>query len=428
MTLNQSALLELTEAMRTADDGKLMRTLLHTILQALVDAEATEHIGAGMHEQNDTRTTQRNGSRTKVVSTTSGDLSVKIAKTRTGSFFPTLLHPRRRIDVALHAVVMEAYVHGVSTRKVDDLVVAMGAEAGISKSEVSRICAELDVEAAAFNTRDLSAQAFPYVFLDATYCKARVGGDRSAKGSRVASQAVVIATGVSADGRREVLGCAVGDSETTDFWTEFLRGLRDRGLGGVQLVISDHHRGLMNAIDATMAGAAWQRCRVHFMRNVLAKVPKGHADMVAAAIRTIFAQPSGKLVGEQVEVVAVMLRTAAPRGGRDAPRRQGGDHRVRRLPRGPLAQDLVHQPVGKVKPGGQAEDRCRGDLPQRCRPAPTLSLCADRGPRRVAGRRTPLPVRSLDGPAQPAHTHPAADRRHAGPGGDRHPSTPERIA
>ena len=115
MTLNQSALLELTEAMRTADDGKLMRTLLHTILQALVDAEATEHIGAGMHEQNDTRNTQRNGTRTKVVSTTSGDLSVKIAKTRTGSFFPTLLHPRRRIDVALHAVVMEAYVHGVLT-------------------------------------------------------------------------------------------------------------------------------------------------------------------------------------------------------------------------------------------------------------------------------------------------------------------------
>ncbi|MDQ3325553.1 MAG: IS256 family transposase, partial [Actinomycetota bacterium] len=177
---------------------------------------------------------------------------------------------------------------------------------------VSRICAELDVEVAAFNTRDLSGQAFPYVFLDATYCKARVGGDKAGKGSRVASQAVVIATGVSADGRREVLGCAVGDSETTDFWTEFLRGLRDRGLGGVQLVISDHHRGLMNAIDTTMAGAAWQRCRVHFMRNVLAKVPKGHADMVAAAIRTIFAQPTGKLVREQVEVVAVMLEPQLP--------------------------------------------------------------------------------------------------------------------
>ncbi len=426
MTLNQSALLELTEAMRTADDGKLMRTLLHTILQALVDAEATEHIGAGMHEQNDTRTTQRNGTRTKVVSTTSGDLAVKIAKTRTGSFFPTLLHPRRRIDVALHAVVMEAYVHGVSTRKVDDLVVAMGAEAGISKSGVSRICAELDVEVAAFNTRDLSGQAFPYVFLDATYCKARVGGDKAGKGSRVASQAVVIATGVSADGRREVLGCAVGDSETTDFWTEFLRGLRDRGLGGVQLVISDHHRGLMNAIDTTMAGAAWQRCRVHFMRNVLAKVPKGHADMVAAAIRTIFAQPTGKLVREQVEVVAVMLEPQLP-AGRDAAQREGGDHRVRRLPRGPLAQDLVDQPVGTVEPRGQAQDRCGRDLSQRRRTAPALGLCADRGPRRVAGRRAPLPLRRIDGPAHPAGAHRPRHRHDNGPGGNHDRRGPERI-
>ena len=272
MTLNQSALLELTEAMRTADGSKLMRTLLHTILQALVDAEATERIGAGMHEQNTTRTPQLNGTRSKVVSTTSGDLSVKIGKTRTGSCFPTLLHPRRRIDVALHGVVMGAYVHGVSTRKVDDLVTALGAETGISKSEVSRICADLDVEVAA----------------------------------------VVIATGVSAGGRREVLGCAVGDSETTDFWTEFLRGLRSRGLGRGQLVISDHHRDLMNAIDATMAGAAWQRCRVHFMRNVLAKVPKGQSDMVAAAIRTVFAQPTGPLVREQVEVVTVMLEPQLP--------------------------------------------------------------------------------------------------------------------
>jgi len=198
--------------------------------------------------------------------------------------------------VALHAVVMEAYVHGVSTRKVDDLVAALGAESGISKSEVSRICGELDEEVATFNGRDLSEQAFPYVFLDATYCKARVGGDSRGKGARVVSQAVVIATGVSADGRREVLGCQVGDSESEAFWGEFLRSLRERGLAGVQLVISDHHRGLMNAIDATMIGASWQRCRVHFMRNVLTRVPKGHSEMVAAAIRTIFAQPTGPLV------------------------------------------------------------------------------------------------------------------------------------
>jgi putative transposase len=312
MALDKSALLELTEALSSADDGQLMRRLLHTILQALIDAEAAQHIGADPHERTDTRTTLRNGTRDKTISTTAGDLTVKIAKTRTGSFFPSLLTPRRRIDVALYAVVMEAYVHGVSTRKVDDLVTALGAESGISKSEVSRICAELDTDVSAFNTRDLGEQAFPYVFLDATYCKARVGGDKYGKGARVVSQAVVIATGVSADGRREVLGCAVGDSETEDFWAQFLRGLRDRGLSGTQLVISDHHRGLMNAIDTVMVGAAWQRCRVHFMRNVLARVPKGQGEMVAAAIRTIFAQPTGPMVRAQVETVACMLEPQFP--------------------------------------------------------------------------------------------------------------------
>ncbi len=160
MALNQSALLELTEVLRSADEGQLMRSLLHTILQALIDAEAQAHIGAGLHERSDGRLTQRNGTRAKMVSTAAGDLAVKIPKTRTGSFFPSLLHPRRRIDVALHAVVMEAYVHGVSTRKVDDLVSALGAETGISKSEVSRICGELDTEVAAFNGRDLAGQGF----------------------------------------------------------------------------------------------------------------------------------------------------------------------------------------------------------------------------------------------------------------------------
>jgi putative transposase len=314
MALDQSALLELSEAMRSADDGELMRRLLHTILQALVDAEATAHIGAARHERSATRTTQRNGSRDKVVSTTAGDLTVKIPKTRTGSFFPSLLTPRRRIDQALHAVVMEAYVHGVSTtRKVDDLVAALGVEAGISKSEVSRICAELDADVAAFTGRTLDHLAFPYVFLDATYCKVRLPGPGgTARGGRVASQAVVIATGVSADGRREVLGCAVGDSETETFWAEFLRGLRERGLHGVQLVISDQHRGLTAAVAKVLLGAAWQRCRVHFMRNVLAKVPKASTEMVAAAIRTIFAQPTGELVREQVETVAAMLERQFP--------------------------------------------------------------------------------------------------------------------
>ncbi len=304
MALDQSALLEIVEMMRSADDGELMRRLLGTMMQALVDAEATEFIGAEPHQRTEDRTTQRNGSRDKLVTTAAGDLTVKIPKVRTGSFFPALLSPRRRIDVALHAVVMQAYVEGVSTRRVDDLVVAMGGT-GISRSQVSRICAQLDADVAAWRARPLDEQAFPYVFLDATYCKVRIN-------ARVVSQAVIIATGVSADGRREVLGCQVGDSETESFWTDFLRGLRDRGLTGVQLVISDSHRGLTNAVGTVMQGASWQRCRVHFMRNALAKVSKGHAEMVAATIRTIFAQPGPTEVRAQVDNVARMLEGEFP--------------------------------------------------------------------------------------------------------------------
>ena len=233
----------------------------------MIDAELTAVIGAGPYERTDARTAQRNGSRPRTLTTTAGDLELRIPKLRTGSFFPSLLERRRRVDQALFAVVMEAYLHGVSTRKVDDLVKALGADTGISKSEVSRICADLDAEVAAFRDRSLAEQAFPYVFLDATYCKARVN-------RRVVSQAVVIATGVAADGRREVLGFDVGDSEDGAFWTAFLRSLKARGLAGVQLVISDAHTGLKAAIGAVLLGAAWQRCRVHFMRNVLAGSPR----------------------------------------------------------------------------------------------------------------------------------------------------------
>ncbi len=200
---------------------------------------------------------------------------------------------------------MEAYLHGVSTRKVDDLVRALGADSGISKSEVSRICADLDSEVAAFRDRPLTEIAFPYVFLDATYCKARVN-------RRVVSQAVVIATGVAADGHREVLGFAVGDSEDGAFWTAFLRSLKARGLAGVQLVIADAHLGLRGAVEAVLSGAAVQRCRLHFVRNVLARVPKGNAEMVAAAIRTIFAQPDASHVRDQLDTIAGMLGRQFP--------------------------------------------------------------------------------------------------------------------
>jgi putative transposase len=306
MTLDQSALLEVLDALTAADVDDRIRQAAETIYQALIEAELTAVIGAAPYQRTGERTGLRNGHRRRLLTTTAGDLELRIPKLRTGSFFPSLLERRRRVDQALFAVVMEAYLHGVSTRKVDDLVKALGADSGISKSEVSRICADLDEEVAAFRDRSLAHTTFPYVFLDATYCKARIN-------RRVVSQAVVVATGVRADGWREVLGFAVGDSEDGAFWTAFLRSLKARGLAGVQLVISDAHTGLKQAISAVLLGAAWQRCRVHFLRNVLAQVPKGNAEMVAAAIRTIFAQPDAHHVREQLDVIAGMLGRQLPK-------------------------------------------------------------------------------------------------------------------
>lgn len=305
MALSQSALLEILDAIKEADVADRVRESAATIYQALIEAELTSVIGAEPHERTDARTTQRNGHRSRTLSTTAGDLELRIPKLRTGSFFPSLLERRRRVDQALYAVVMEAYLHGVSTRKVDDLVKALGVDTGISKSEVSRICADLDEEVAAFRGRTLTTDAYPYVFLDATYCKARVN-------RRVVSQAVVVATAVRADGNREVLGFDVGDSEDGAFWTAFLRSLKARGLHGVQLVISDAHEGLKAAIGSVFAAAAWQRCRVHFLRNVLTRVPRGNAEMVAAAIRTIFAQPDAEHVTSQLDMIATMLGRQFP--------------------------------------------------------------------------------------------------------------------
>ena len=305
MALRESDLSELLDALRAGGDIDVIRRSVELVLQALIEAEATGVIGAEPHERSDARTNQRNGHRPRLLSTKAGDLELAIPKLRRGSFFPSVLERRRRIDRALFAVVMEAYVHGVSTRKVDGLVKALGLGAGISKSEVSRICAELDGDMEDFRTRPLGHAAFPYVFCDATYVKARVRG-------RVVSRAVVVATGVTATGDREVLGVDVGDSESGAFWTAFLKGLRARGLDGVALVISDHHLGLKEAIGAVFVGSTWQRCRVHFMRNVLARVPRASAEMVAAAVRTIFAQPDAAHVRSQLAEVAHMLGAQFP--------------------------------------------------------------------------------------------------------------------
>ena len=305
MTLTESDLSELLDALKAGEFTERIRTSLEWVLQQLIEAEATAVIGARRYERSEGRQAQRNGHRPRLLSTPAGDVELGIPKLREGAFFPSLLERRRRIDRALYAVVMEAYVHGVSTRKVDDLVKALGAASGISKSEVSRICAALDKDLEEFRNRPLGHIGFPYVFCDATYVKGRVGG-------RVVSRAVVVVTGVSANGDREVLGIEVGDSEDGAFWTAFLKGLRARGLSGVQLVISDHHLGLKAAIASVFVGAAWQRCRVHFMRNVLTRVPRANQEMVAAAIRTVFVQPDAAHVRSQLQEVTRMLHSQFP--------------------------------------------------------------------------------------------------------------------
>jgi transposase-like protein len=300
------ALDELVRKAQISDDVDFLREGVRTLAQALMEAEVTQHVGASRYERTPQRTGERNGSRERRWDTRVGSLTLQVPRVRDGSYFPSLLEPRRRAERALVAVVQEAYVQGVSTRRVDELVQALGLS-GISKSQVSVLCTELDSEVERFRTRPLGAASYPYVWLDATYIKARVNG-------HVASQAVVIAIGLNAQtGSREVLGLDVGPSEDGAFWLAFLRGLVARGLGGVQLVVSDAHEGLKGAIAAVLHGAGWQRCRVHFVRNALALVPKAAAQLVAATIRTVFAQPEPEMAQVAWRQVADGFRARYPR-------------------------------------------------------------------------------------------------------------------
>ena len=280
------------------DDADFLREAIQVLMQALIELEVSEEIGAGRYERNELRTTQRNGYRERGYETRVGELDLRIPKLRQGTYFPSLLEPRKRSEKALLAVVQQAYIEGVSTRKVDDLVQALGLS-GMDKSKVSRICQQLDEVVQDFRQRPFEYE-YPYVWLDALYLKVR-------QNHRIVSLAVVIAIGVRDTGEREVLGFEVGASEEESFWLAFLRGLVDRGLRGVQLVVSDAHSGLKAAIEAVFHGASWQRCRVHFMRNVLALIPKAEKAMVAALLRTIFAQPHREAAGEQLGLVCEML-------------------------------------------------------------------------------------------------------------------------
>ncbi len=290
---------ELLRKARMEQDADFLREGVRVLSQALMELEVSEQLGAGKHERTEGRKGYRNGYREREWDTRVGTVELAVPKVRDGSYFPSLLEPRRRAERALTAVVQEAYVQGVSTRRVDELVKSLGMT-GISKSQVSRICSELDEEVERFRGRPLSGM-YPYVWLDATFVKTRQQG-------RVVSQAVVVAIGVNAEGMREVLGLDVGPSEDGAFWMGFLRGLVARGLKGVRLVVSDSHEGLKGAIQAVLAGASWQMCRVHWLRNGLSYVPKGEQALVAATIRTVFAQPTAELTREQYGRVADTFR------------------------------------------------------------------------------------------------------------------------
>src|SRR5215211_344640 len=286
-------------------DADFLRESVRALSQALMELEVEEHIGAGLHERSPERTGQRNGYRQRSWDTRVGTVELSVPRVRDGSYFPSLLEPRRKAERALSAVVQEAYVRGVSTRKVDELVQALGMN-GISKSQVSRLCEELDEEVERFRGRPLEG-SYPYVWLDATYLKARQDG-------QLVSTAVVIAIGLNAQsGQREVLGLDVGPSEDGAFWLSFLRSLAARGLSGVRLVTSDAHQGLKGAVEAVLQGAGWQRCRVHFMRNALSTVPKATQQMVGATVRTVFAQPDAKSAREQWRRVSNGFQHRFPR-------------------------------------------------------------------------------------------------------------------
>ena len=295
----------LAERLAKAGDSDFLRRVAEAVLQLLMETDVEGVIGAGRHERTLERATYRNGYRDRSLDTRLGSLQLRIPKLRQGSYFPPFLEPRKTTEKALVAVIQEAWISGVSTRRVDDLVQAMGLT-GIGKSTVSKLCRDIDERVGAFLDRPLTGD-WPYLWLDATYLKQREGG-------RIVSVAAIVAVAVNTDGKREIVGLHIGPSEAETFWSTFLKSLVRRGLHGVKLVISDAHEGLKSAIRRVFS-ASWQRCRVHWMRNALSYVPKAQQSMAAAALRQAFMQPDRASASQTLRHVADQLRDKCPKLG-----------------------------------------------------------------------------------------------------------------
>jgi putative transposase len=361
MTDERMALIELIEK---GADNDLVRELLAFAAERMMELEIEARTGAAMGARSLERVNHRNGYRERAWETRAGRIELAIPKPRKGSYFPSFLEPRRTAGKALAAVIQEAYVHGISTRAVDDLVKAMGGS-GVSKSQVSRLCAEIDERVGAFLARPIEG-AWPYLWIDATYLKVREAG-------RIISVAAIVAVGVNTEGRREVLGVATGPSEAEPFWRAFLRSLADRGRRGVKLVVADDHKGLRAAATKVFS-ATHQRCRVHWLRNALAHVPPKQRPAAVAMLKTIFAQDTA---------------AAAPQAGRTDGRRTRRCARLHGLPARALGADRQHQSAGTAQRRDQAPRRCGGHLPERpCRRPACWRV--DAGAERRVGRQPPL--------------------------------------
>eukprot|EP01037_Dinobryon_pediforme_P004517 gene4517-4562_t len=296
-------MMDLTALLAKSGDTNFLRDTIGYAAKRLMELEVGGQTGAPFGEKSADRLAQRNGYRERDWETRAGTVELRIPRLRTGSYFPSFLEPRRMVEKALVAVIQEAWINGVSTRAVDELVKAMGGT-GMSKSQVSRLCQDIDERVGAFLNRPLEGD-WPYLWLDATYLKVREAG-------RVVSVAVTVAVGVNSAGRREILGLAIGPSEAETFWTEFLRSLARRGLRGVKLVISDSHEGIKAAVSRVFS-ATWQRCRVHFARNALAHAGKSGRRVVSAFIATAFAQETAEEAKAQWRKVADQLRPSVPK-------------------------------------------------------------------------------------------------------------------